>query len=401
LSCKDGELPHEATGIWQRCEATGQWHTDADIAISVRSGNDAKAPPEALRFLRVLLPNGPSWCVGQYELLPEKRANGMPLWRQRGAERLLFGGKHGSWLIGKSWSDLEADRGAIRLKDHRGMMPQAVAGTWERSLGASKWKADSDISVCEAMSDSDDEDSLPLLTVLLPSGPSECTGSYSRKSAYWLHGMPVWQQVGGSWQIYTDHSGNWMLGNFPDQVQANMGVLEVKDHRGNMPHNVVGKWNKTVEGKWQPCPDALVADGEKSEEPPSLLHVRTQALSTEGCGDYALERGVLIHGMPLWRRTDGDNLLYADSHGNWMIALSSEGANSNVGILSLADHRGLMPHRAGGIWERCSSNGCWQTDPDVTVKQALGTGVNNGQSSLGWCSVRKAEPEVVRQRHSV
>ncbi|CAE8606978.1 unnamed protein product, partial [Polarella glacialis] len=130
---------------------------EADVEVfsseatdSVREGDGiSEELVEVPAKLLVRSPNGQSECSGAYLLLEEK-ANGQPLWRKEAANRWLYSGTDGTWLVGGSKQQtlgFACRTGLLHLaKAHDGQTPDRVQGSWKRVDGK-EWADDADIKV--------------------------------------------------------------------------------------------------------------------------------------------------------------------------------------------------------------------------------------------------------------
>ncbi|CAE8701923.1 unnamed protein product, partial [Polarella glacialis] len=122
----------------------------AEATDGVREGDGiSEEPAEVPPKLLVHSPKGQSECSGAYLLLEEK-ANGQPLWRKEAANRWLYSGTDGTWIVGGSKQQnlgFACRTGLLHLaKAHDGQTPDRVQGSWKRVDGK-EWADDADIKV--------------------------------------------------------------------------------------------------------------------------------------------------------------------------------------------------------------------------------------------------------------
>jgi len=92
-----------------------------------------QAPPQVLC---VNSPNGQRECVGEYDLVLDEYANGLPLWKQRNGKHWLYSSLSSRWCIGGP--DVQQDNFArsagyiSQAAVHKGLMPDRVFQTWQR-----------------------------------------------------------------------------------------------------------------------------------------------------------------------------------------------------------------------------------------------------------------------------
>jgi hypothetical protein len=92
-----------------------------------------EAPPQVLR---VSSPNGQRECTGEYDLVLDEYANGLPLWKQRTGKYWLYSALSSRWCIGGP--DVQEDNFArsagyvSQAAQHKGLMPDRVFQTWQR-----------------------------------------------------------------------------------------------------------------------------------------------------------------------------------------------------------------------------------------------------------------------------
>jgi len=216
---------------------------------------------------------------------------------------------------------MEAEDGVLQLKDHRGMMPHAasaVGRAWERIEADGTWKTDTHMSVAAKSAPS----GVPsLLRVRVPNGPERCGGEFELVRDLWANGMPVWKRCGGECHLYGDLHGEWVFGASAASVTSNSGALVLKDHRGILPHEASGTWDRRVENKWLPDPQVVVRQS-SGPDAPDALHVSASCGPSWCIGDYMLELDKLANSMPVWRQRGGDKYLYGSKNGHWMICLT-------------------------------------------------------------------------------
>jgi len=352
-----GFMPHRAQGVWRVNE--GKWNPNEEIVVTT-------AVPNALRLTA---PNGPSQCVGDYNVEPGKRFNGMPVWTQTGGRCFLYSTRQGHWMVGFVQRDMEQNHGAICMRDHRNVMPHKVEGTWHRLVKNSVWRVDEQITVRElGKQEVLGREAPPVLRVKVPNCLSALAGEYALDPYQKINGMPLWQQMGGECHLFGSSHGNWMLCQTYAHISANVGVLSLRDHKGYLPHEASGVWERFVAlGEWAKEPSVVISD-EKESGMPTLLRVSGPPNYP---GNYAMELGRVANGLPVWRQECGDCHLYGTKHGHWMLAPSSPAVALNKGDLILRDHCGLPPHAAEGMWECCRDNDGWKPDASVTIAVAM------------------------------
>jgi len=100
-----------------------------------------QTPPQVLR---VCSPNGRRECAGEYDLVLDEYANGLPLWKQRNGKHWLYSAISSRWCIGGP--DVQEDNFArsagyiSQAAVHKGLMPDCVFQTWQRWDGTKSVK---------------------------------------------------------------------------------------------------------------------------------------------------------------------------------------------------------------------------------------------------------------------
>merc|ERR1719336_3820329 len=102
-------------------------------AIDASSFHTAAIPIPAQ--LTVKSPNGQQQVQGPY-LLQDERANGMPLWRQKGGHFWIYGMTNGMWGFGRAEeraANFNSTKAAVCCRTpHDGMLPHRMPGHWVR-----------------------------------------------------------------------------------------------------------------------------------------------------------------------------------------------------------------------------------------------------------------------------
>jgi len=92
-----------------------------------------QAPPQVLY---VCSPNGQGECAGEYDLVVDEYANGLPLWAQRNGKHWFYSSISSRWCVGGpdvKQDDFARCAGYIsQVGVHKGLMPDCVFQTWQR-----------------------------------------------------------------------------------------------------------------------------------------------------------------------------------------------------------------------------------------------------------------------------
>merc|ERR1719336_3708921 len=132
------------SGLWERWSSSEQrFISDTDITM-VRVNH---IPAQ----FTVKCPNGQQRVQGPY-LLQDERANGMPLWRQKGGHFWIYAMTNGAWGFGtaKEWvANFDAAVGTVCCNTrHNGMLPHRMLGHW-LGWNGEEWLEDPEITLIE------------------------------------------------------------------------------------------------------------------------------------------------------------------------------------------------------------------------------------------------------------
>lgn len=192
---------------------------------------------------------------GRYQLRRGEKPNGVPLWKQSGGDRWIFGSRNGRWYLGgsKEKSDgFECSRGLIRsYASHRGLRMPCNMQDWQVFVHGT-WSLDNSVEI--VVGDSDAK-SCGLLQVTGPKGlKGRCTYTYGRyeTSGEWTNGFRIWRQRKGSCWLYSGVDGRWYIGGAEKRSQQFQAAREGSDgltflrsaavHDGSPPEEIGTAW---------------------------------------------------------------------------------------------------------------------------------------------------------------
>lgn len=262
------------------------------LSVSRRQGEDADAAAsegaaaETASTLYVASPTNLQRFAGRYVIVPDRRPNGYPLWKQIGGERWLFRGRTARWYLGgpkEKNVKFECSRGLLRSarSEEHEHTPDTTGGVWQ-TFTSGCWEEDASVSVgmrapagcC-----------MSLRVFAPPCGPHDLSGSYD-SSGEWANGFPVWRQRAGYYWLYSATDGRYYVGGTEKRVSLFQAATEGSDglsfirsastHNGAGPEEVVGPWEiadflgnsprtgTVLQGEWRanktisitPCSDA-------------------------------------------------------------------------------------------------------------------------------------------------
>eukprot|EP00439_Symbiodinium_sp_Y106_P031691 s2784_g3.t2 len=297
-----GVSPEKITGVWERL--SGEYFVE-DRNIVVTNVLHKPSP------LRVASPNGQQRCAGEYALMPDCTANGLPVWEHKAGRCYLYCGTNGSWILGGSDAKekgFKCAKGVVYSKRASGgLMPDKVGGGWLR-LHSDKFQEDSAITVTVKPS---------RLYVQTPHGQHRCSGEYVPAEDRLANGYPLWEHVGGKCWLYSGSNGMWIIGGTDaaaKNFQCTRGVIYCQTvHNGQMPDKMVGNWLRLDGDKFRE--DAAILVGTK---PPSL-HILCPNGQPKCGGEYVLV-GDRWHGQPTWKQRRTDLRICSGADGHWMVA---------------------------------------------------------------------------------
>lgn len=245
-----GAGPHELKSDWRAySDQARAFLPDAGVSVGPEIPWDM--PPRL--YLASPLCQQP--YAGEYALLEEVMANGMPVWRQRGGNRWLYSSPNGKWCFGAEdvrRKNFDHNGGHVYCAtQHGGQNPEVVhAEGWRCFDGDAKvHRSDSQVLVTPDP---------PWAHRLLPrqlkiertataGGP--LAGLYHLSDETWSNGFPVWQRRSGQreWWLYTAPSGRWVIGgvttgDLAGPVGSCGGACMAEPHGGRLP---LGEgWNR-------------------------------------------------------------------------------------------------------------------------------------------------------------
>jgi len=371
-----GVSPEKITGVWERL--SGEYFVE-DRNIVVTNVLHKPSP------LRVASPNGQQRCAGEYALMPDCTANGLPVWEHKAGRCYLYCGTNGSWILGGSDAKekgFKCAKGVVYSKRASGgLMPDKVGGGWLR-LHSDKFQEDSAITVTVKPS---------RLYVQTPHGQHRCSGEYVPAEDRLANGYPLWEHVGGKCWLYSGSNGMWIIGGTDaaaKNFQCTRGVIYCQTvHNGQMPDKMVGNWLRLDGDKFRE--DAAILVGTK---PPSL-HILCPNGQPKCGGEYVLV-GDRWHGQPTWKQRRTDLRICSGADGHWMVAAAvrnKENGDSDKPLLRCDQpHLGETPDKVLSSWSRLEGEDMEKDDQiKVSSTSSLGKPVKlhvstpSGQQSCG------------------
>ncbi|CAE7231863.1 PCBP1 [Symbiodinium sp. KB8] len=333
-----GVSPEKITGVWERL--SGEYFVE-DRNIVVTNVLHKPSP------LRVASPNGQQRCAGEYALMPDCTANGLPVWEHKAGRCYLYCGTNGSWILGGSDAKekgFKCAKGVVYSKRASGgLMPDKVGGGWLR-LHGDKFHEDSAITVTVKPS---------RLYVQTPHGQHRCSGEYVPAEDRLANGYPLWEHAGGKCWLYSGSNGMWIIGGTDaaaKNFECTRGVIYCQTvHNGQMPDKMVGNWLRLDGDKFRE--DAAILVGTK----PSSLHVLCPNGQPKCGGEYVLV-GDRWHGQPTWKQRRTDLRICSGADGHWMVAAArKENGDSEKPLLRCDQpHLGETPDKV--VQESCQLN---------------------------------------------
>lgn len=367
---------------WERLKAYvrkkrwGQAENPDCSEVAVERRTEA-APP----FLRVISPVNQVTCSGDYELVPDERPAGMPLWRKRGGDRWLYCGDDGRWYIGGISSKdrhFACSSGFIyHNKIHDGMLPHMLNGSWEWGGGAA-WHKDPMISVSVApvalrgtsrtMSGELTDERCGALGVI----PDGCALTYDcpspRSRARWgpRTGGPGGKRDSPS-EASTDE-GVLQNSVVDSSTDGSSSVNNAAQH-DHLPPPVAARpqmspWRspgRLVQILDEPGAESHTRSAltRSQSEPPRILLVTTPSGQKDCAGEYMLVERMKPNGQPVWRQQNGEHWLYSGTTSRWCIGgqdVKDDSFNRSAGWISqTVAHNGIMPDKVRAAWQRWDS----------------------------------------------
>lgn len=299
----------------------------------------------------VVSPNGEQQCAGEYVLIPERKANGQPIWKQAGGNYWLYSGDKGMWIIGGSDAaalNFECSRGMLFCKIlHGGQTPDKFSGSWLR-LDGETFVEDDAITVSQGIVQP------RALCVVSPNGQHRCAGEYVLVAGEMVNGLPLWKQRGGKCFLYSGTNGSWIIGGNDAKekdFKCSRGVIYSKrSHGGLMPEAVGCVWLRLSGEKFHEDASILVSIK------PLPLYVRSPNGQQRCSGEYVPVADKMANGQPLWEHIGGKCWLYSGSNGMWIIggndAKEKDFQCTRGVIYCKTAHGGLTPDKMFGVWLR-------------------------------------------------
>eukprot|EP00933_Yihiella_yeosuensis_P018678 TRINITY_DN15257_c0_g1_i1.p1 TRINITY_DN15257_c0_g1~~TRINITY_DN15257_c0_g1_i1.p1 ORF type:complete len:561 (-),score=97.48 TRINITY_DN15257_c0_g1_i1:121-1731(-) len=348
-----GATPDKTSGVWERLK-DDQFVEDASITVTTTIQKPYS--------LRVVTPNGQQRCAGEYVLVADELANGLPLWKQKSGKCFLYCGTNGSWIIGGSDAkerNFVCSKGVIHSKrPSGGVMPDKIGGVWLR-LSGSQFDEDAAITVCVKPSP---------LYVSSPNGQQRCAGEYVPIADRMANGYPLWEHTSGKCWLYSGSNGMWILGGNDAKAkdfQCTRGVIYCKTvHSGQAPEKMMAGWMRLDGEGFRE--DAAISVSTK----PTLINVVSPNGQQKCAGEYVLMAGERVRGQPVWKQRRGHHRLCSTQQACWMILQGHPKENvtenpSNVVLICKDLHHGMMPDK-GGPWSRLNGEKHVE-DPDIQV----------------------------------
>lgn len=348
-----GIMPDQVSGFWERL-AGERFIEDSAIKVST-----TYYKPFALR---VVSPNGQQRCTGEYILMSEAMANGLPLWKHKSGRSFLYCGTNGSWVVGGADArskKFKCARGVVFSKRKSGgLMPDKTEGVWLR-LSGKEFNEDAAISVSVMPSP---------LYVQSPNWQQGCAGEFVPVADKLANGYPLWQHVGGKCWLFSGSNGMWIIGGKDAQAKnfnCTRGVIYCKTvHTGEMPDKMVGPWLRLKDDSFREDADISVSSK------PAVLHIVSPNGQQKCAGEYLLVANERFRGQPVWKQRRGHFRICSSKDGTWMVVTGTpkEGNVEQAKLAALRcqqPHFGLMPHKVRGIWSRFANE---KPEKDDTIK---------------------------------
>mmetsp|Transcript_30572 Transcript_30572/g.87743 ORF Transcript_30572/g.87743 Transcript_30572/m.87743 type:complete len:577 (-) Transcript_30572:85-1815(-) len=352
-----GTMPAKVNGSWHRLDGD-DFVEDEDITIVASISKPFS--------LRLVSPNGPQRCTGEYQILGGEMANGMPIWRHRGGKLWLYAGINGTWIVGATDAkekNFKCNKGVIYSKRaHGGLTPERVSGVWVR-LDENEFEEDLDIKVGIKPAP---------LYLEAPRGQQRCAGEYIPVADKMANGYPIWEHIGGKCWIYSGTNGMWIVGGGDAKAknfQCTRGVIYCKTpHGGLMPEKLVGSWLR-LEGESFRA-DATISVSVK----PAMVYLITPSGQQKCSGEYRLVAGESVNGQPVWKQKKGIFRIYSSRSGCWQIAGNEKFEHDFKDAESIirceVPHEGMMPDKVRRAWRRLDGEE-YVDDPPILVSTVL------------------------------
>lgn len=301
--------------------------------------------------LYIVSPNGQPHCAGEYAPVPDRTANGQPLWKQVEGIYWLYTGSNGMWIVGGGDAealDFKCAKGMLFCRMlHGGEKPDKFSGSWSRLEGEA-FVEDSAIAVTRNI------DKPRNLCIVSPNGQQRCAGEYILAAGEMANGMPLWKQRRGKCCLYSGTNGSWIVGGSDAKekdYKCSKGVIYSKmSHGGLMPNAIGGVWLRLSGDKFHEDSSILVSIK------PQPLYIHTPNGQQRCSGEYVPVSHKMANGQPIWEHIGGKCWLYSGSNGMWIIggsdAKEKEFQCTRGVIYCKTVHGGLTPDKMVGIWLR-------------------------------------------------
>jgi len=349
--------------------------------VAVERSNEVTPP-----LLRVISPMNQVSVNGDYELVPDERPGGMPLWRKRDSDRWIYSGDDGRWYIGGVSS--RDQRFVCSLgyiyndRIHEGTLPHQLHGPWEWGNSAG-WHKDPTISVVlhpsayrggarPSAGEPGDERCGGLgvipdhyaLTYDLPSPSSRVLRAVPRGGKRDCLSEASTDDGGAARSAVESSDGSSSINRpgqddlLPPPVAAPGRLVQILDEPG-------------AETRREPPP----------EEPPRLLSVASPHGQKDCAGEYMLVERMRPNGQPVWRQQNGEHWLYSGTTARWCIGgqdVKDDAFARSAGWISqTVPHEGQMPDKVFAAWQR------WDAGQNMFVKDDGIAVVGRSQLDLG------------------
>eukprot|EP00930_Biecheleria_cincta_P036067 TRINITY_DN24767_c0_g1_i1.p1 TRINITY_DN24767_c0_g1~~TRINITY_DN24767_c0_g1_i1.p1 ORF type:complete len:530 (+),score=64.46 TRINITY_DN24767_c0_g1_i1:39-1628(+) len=337
-----GATPDKVSGLWERFD--GESFTE-DPTIKVAT---SYYKPFSLR---VSSSNGQQRCAGEYVLMSEDMANGLPLWKQKGGKCYIYCGTNGSWVIGGSDAkerNFNCAKGVIySQRASGGLMPDRIGGVWLR-LSPDGFVEDPSIAFRMKPSP---------LYVQSSNEQQGCAGEFLPVVDKLANGYPLWEHVGGKCWLYSGSNGMWIIGGTDAQAKdfnCTRGVIYCKTpHCGEMPDKMVGPWLRLDGDAFRE--DAAIVVSSK----PASLFVISPNGQHKCSGEYLVVASERVQGPPVWKQKCGNFKICSSTDGTWVV-MSDEAPRAV--LCCHQAHFGLMPDKVGGPWSRLDGDSLVEDD---------------------------------------
>jgi len=395
-----GILPHVfEEDVWEVHDSKSSEIPTAQNAVLIH--DSFPVPPSSLHILSRGVHQDKT---GEFQLVENQYANGMPVWKRvgLGEEMWLYSGTSSKWYVcckAASKKEFDCNIGDLASTDrHGGALPHRMddnvsplitsrTGTAKTSgwgyRDAQYWTPDPLISVsCRA------PDRPAVIHVLSPKYHQKVSGEYWMLEGRYANGQPLYKRAGlgeEAW-LYSGINGKLHVSCsavVQKQFACNLGQLVSADFHGGVLDSVLDGclWcgclssagaASEVSAAWRA--DSGIKALASSSNPPPTYHLTTPNGQQRFGGDYCLVEGQYANGMPVWKRANSKEgaWIYSGVNGKWYATCSpvlEKAFECSLGsVASSQPHGGLLPHQyTAGDWNFKTENG-WESDSEITFE---------------------------------